>query len=189
MKKVLLIILISIGAGAFLFAGESRWTSVVSAGAAHPVQKILYEEEFHPDRITSGIELSADYMLRMNGTNSSLVFEFSFGQFPYSGFHSYSDLRASFGMRMPVVYKDNGEGKLSFGVYMRSNIGVSVDIRDDNDIGAYGFFSIGGVFAVEMDAVSVELDITGSVSYQKGSTVHELSPGVCVLFPIGGNGK
>ena len=189
MKKVLLILLISIGTCAFLFAGSSLWTSVVSAGGAHPIQKIIYDDGLHPDRIHNGLEVSASYMLRRNTTNSSLVFEFSFGQFPYSGFHHYSDLRFSFGMRMPIVYKDNGDTKPSFGVFMRSNIGVSVDIRDDKDIGAYGFFSIGGVFLIEFEAISVELDITASVSYQSWSTVHELSPGVSVLFPIGGNGK
>lgn len=189
MKKVLLILLVCIGACAFLSAGSSRWTSVVSAGAAPAIQKIIYNDEYHPDRITTGLKLSTSYMHQMNGTHSSLVFEFSFGQFPYSGFHHYCDLRASFGMRMPILYKENEAGKPSFGFFMRSNIGVSVDIRDDNDIGAYGFFSIGGVFLVEMDVVSVELNIDTSISYQHGSTVHELCPGLTVCFPIGGNGK
>ena len=188
MKKILGILIFVLGAGMVLSA-QSPGVSVISVTAQHPVQRILYADDAHVDRVTNGVGLSLSYMYCQKEESAAIGLELEYELFPYQGFHTYSDIRLSAGLRFPLFLFNNGDGKLSFNIFGTTNIGVSFDFRDDQDKGAYVLYKLGTAFVVGMDFVSVELDVGGAVTFQNGSIVVQLMPAVGVSVPVGGKNR
>ncbi len=182
MKKLFAAIL-CLAFGAFLaFAA-----SAVTINAEPAVQKVMYDDGIYVDRFCNGVAMGANYQFTLKDS-SSIGAELSLGIFPYDGFYSYMDIRLSAAMRWAIVRKDYSED-FGMGVFGAFNVGASLDLRDDSDVGVYPFFQLGPVFMVLMDRISTEIDFNVSVSFQDGSTVTQLSPRVGVSIPLGGYSK
>lgn len=154
---------------------------------APSVQQIVYDEDIYVPRVTNGITYGVAFQ-RSFENSSCLGAELSLAHFSYEGFYSYQDIRLSALMGWCFAEKQYSE---QFGVkaFITFNVGISVDIRDDQSTGFYPFFQLGPAVALTMENMSVEFDLDMSASFQNGSTVMQLSPGFSMLFPVGGNSK
>ncbi len=165
-----------------LYAGSPNFPQL-SFHAEPAVQKILYDEDIYTDRITNGAAVGAILKYTFEDY-STLGLELSAGLYPYERFYSYVDLRVSSAMSWRLLTRHVSD-RTSFSVNANFNVGLSMDVRDDSDIGYYPFFQLGPGVAMTVNDVSTILDLYLSASFQNGSTVLQLSPRVCVSLPLG----
>ncbi len=183
-KKAIAVLLVLVLSTAFIFAEGFTFT----ASAEPAVQKVIYDNPSYPDRTTNGVLVGASCLYNLEGGNA-FGLELTVGTFPYSGFYSYTDFRASMAMRWRILDVLEEDDTFKAGVFMAFNVGVSMDLRNDSDIGLYPMFILAPGVVVGTDSFSVEIYANLSMSYQNGSSVMQLSPKVGVSIPVGGNAR
>ncbi len=183
-KKAAAVLLVLLLSTTFIFAKGFTFT----ASAEPAVQKVIYDDSSYPDRTTNGVLVGASCLYNLEGGNA-FGLELTVGTFPYSGFYSYTDFRASIAMRWRLLDALEGDETFKAGLFMALNVGVSADLRSDSDIGLHPMFILAPGVAVGTDSFSVELYANMSVSFQNGSSVMQLSPKVGVSIPVGGGAR
>ncbi len=181
-RKALVILLLLLFSVAVAFA-ENPNRPQLSFHAEPAVQKIAYEEDIYTDRITNGVAFAASCKYTFENL-STFGLELSVGMYPYEGFYSYTDFRVSGAMSWRLIDKQVSDA-IGFNVHANFNVGMSMDVRDDSDIGFYPFFQLGPGVAMTVNDISTILDLYLSASFQNGSTVLQLSPRVGLSLPLG----